>query len=73
MSNKIDLDKYYTPIETAKYCIDKVYDIISDKNISEVIEPSAGRVLLVYKYLLIVNLMILNQSMKVLRNKTTWN
>ena len=42
MSNKIDLDKYYTPIETAKYCIDKVYDIISDKNISDVIEPSAG-------------------------------
>jgi hypothetical protein len=42
MSNKIDLDKYYTPIETAKYCIDKVYEIIGESNISEVIEPSAG-------------------------------
>jgi len=42
MSNKIDLDKYYTPTETAKYCIDKVYEIIGENNISEVIEPSAG-------------------------------
>jgi len=42
MSNKIDLDKYYTPIETAKYCIDKTYEIIGETNISEVIEPSAG-------------------------------
>lgn len=37
---KINLDKYYTEIQTAKYCIDKVYDIIS--NITEIIEPSAG-------------------------------
>jgi hypothetical protein len=28
MSNKIDLDKYYTPLDKAKYCIDKVYEII---------------------------------------------
>ena len=42
MSNKIDLDKYYTPLDKAKYCIDKVYKIIGENNISEVIEPSAG-------------------------------
>lgn len=42
MSSKINLDKYYTPIEKAKYCIDKVYEIIGENNISEVIEPSAG-------------------------------
>ncbi len=42
MSNKINLDKYYTPIETAKYCIKKTYEIIGENNISEVIEPSAG-------------------------------
>jgi len=42
MSNKINLDKYYTPVETAKYCIEKTYEIIGETNISEVIEPSAG-------------------------------
>ena len=42
MSNKIDLDKYYTPLDKAKYCIEKVYQIIGENNISEVIEPSAG-------------------------------
>lgn len=42
MSSKIELDKYYTPLDTAKYCIDKVYSIIGENNISEVIEPSAG-------------------------------
>lgn len=42
MSNKIDLDKYYTPLDKAKYCIDKVYEIIGENNISEAIEPSAG-------------------------------
>jgi len=40
--SKIDLDKYYTPLDKAKYCIDKVYEIIGENNISEVIEPSAG-------------------------------
>ena len=42
MSNKINLDKYYTPLDKAKYCIDKVYEIIGESNISEVVEPSAG-------------------------------
>jgi len=41
-SNKINLDKYYTPTETALYCINKTYEIIGEHNISEVIEPSAG-------------------------------
>lgn len=40
--SKINLDKYYTPLDTAKYCINKVYEIIGENNISEVIEPSAG-------------------------------
>ena len=39
---KIELDKYYTPKDLAKYCIDKTYEIIGEENISEVIEPSAG-------------------------------
>lgn len=41
-SNKLHLDKYYTPLILAKYCIDKTYKIIGKENISEVIEPSAG-------------------------------
>ncbi len=39
---KIKNDKYYTPKELAKYCIDKTYEVIGEENISEVIEPSAG-------------------------------
>lgn len=39
---KINNDKYYTPIDLANYCIDKVYEIIGEENISEVIEPSVG-------------------------------
>jgi hypothetical protein len=39
---KIELDKYYTPPELAKYCIDKTFEIIGEENISEIIEPSAG-------------------------------
>ena len=42
MSNKIDLDKYYTTIDTAKYFIYKVCEIIGESNIGDVIEPSAG-------------------------------
>jgi hypothetical protein len=42
MSNKINLDKYYTPLDTAKYCIHKAYQVIGSDNISDVIEPSAG-------------------------------
>ena len=39
---KIQNDKYYTPVNLAKYCIDKTYEIIGKENISEIIEPSAG-------------------------------
>lgn len=40
--SKIINDKYYTPIDLAKYCIDKTFEIIGKENITEVIEPSAG-------------------------------
>lgn len=39
---KIELDKYYTPKDLAKYCIDKTFNIIGTENIVEIIEPSAG-------------------------------
>lgn len=41
--NKIHLDKYYTPYNTMKYCVDKTLEIID--NIAEIdfIEPSAGQ------------------------------
>lgn len=39
---KIEDDKYYTPILLANHCWDKVLDVIGEKNISEVIEPSCG-------------------------------
>lgn len=39
---KITNDKYYTPIDLANYCIDKVFEIIGEHNISEIIEPSVG-------------------------------
>ena len=42
MSNKINLDKYYTPIYLANYCIDKLLENIDLEEISEVIEPSFG-------------------------------
>ena len=42
MTNKIDNDKYYTPKILSKWCIDKTYEIIGEKNISNIIEPSAG-------------------------------
>lgn len=41
-SNKLHLDKYYTDLELAKYCIDKTYEVIGRENITEIIEPSAG-------------------------------
>jgi len=41
-SNKINLDKYYTPESMAKHCIDTTIKILKEKKISEVIEPSAG-------------------------------
>jgi len=40
MSKTINLDKFYTPIDTAKYCINLAYKYC--KNITEIIEPSAG-------------------------------
>lgn len=39
---KVDKDKYYTPIDLAKYCIDKTFELVGRENISEIIEPSAG-------------------------------
>lgn len=39
---KITLDKYYTDTNTAKQCIEKVYEIIGKENITQIIEPSAG-------------------------------
>ncbi len=39
---KLKDDKYYTPIDLANYCINKVCHIIGIDNISEVIEPSIG-------------------------------
>ena len=40
--SKIELDKYYTPDDLAKYCIDKTFIIIGKENITDIIEPSAG-------------------------------
>ena len=40
--SKIELDKYYTPDELAKYCVKKTKEIIGDENITEYLEPSAG-------------------------------
>ena len=42
VSNKINLDKYYTPLNIANKCIDKIIEYIGLNNISEVIEPSVG-------------------------------
>lgn len=39
---KIELDKYYTSDELAKYCVEKAIEVIGDKNITEFLEPSAG-------------------------------
>ena len=39
---KIELDKYYTSVNLAKYCIDKTFEIIGKENITDIIEPSAG-------------------------------
>ena len=41
-TTKLDNDKYYTPIDLAKKCIDKTFKLIGVENISEIIEPSAG-------------------------------
>lgn len=39
---KIELDKYYTPIETANHCYEKVIEFIGEDNITEIVEPSVG-------------------------------
>jgi len=39
---KINLDKYYTPVELAKSCIEKTFEVIGRENITDIIEPSAG-------------------------------
>ena len=39
---KLQNDKYYTPIKLANYCWDKVFEIVGEENISEIIEPSVG-------------------------------
>lgn len=38
---KIDLDKYYTESDLARYCVKKTFEILGD-NWDRVIEPSAG-------------------------------
>jgi len=40
--SKIENDKYYTPIEISKYCIDKTFEILNNDIITDIIEPSAG-------------------------------
>lgn len=39
---KIELDKYYTPKDIAKYCVEKTKEVIGLDNITEWLEPSAG-------------------------------
>lgn len=39
---KLQNDKYYTPVELANSCWDKVFEIVGEENISEIIEPSVG-------------------------------
>lgn len=42
MIMKLNNDKYYTPIDLANYCWDRVIEVIGENNISEIIEPSIG-------------------------------
>lgn len=35
---KIENDKYYTPVDLAKYCIDKTFEIIGEENITDIKE-----------------------------------
>lgn len=39
---KINNDKYYTPIDIADYCYEKVKEVIGEENITDIIEPSCG-------------------------------
>lgn len=43
MSGKIELDKYYTSQNIAKHCYNLALNNIGRENISDIIEPSAGR------------------------------
>ena len=36
---KIELDKYYTPTETANHCYDKVLEMVDSDNITEDYRP----------------------------------
>lgn len=40
---KIEHDKYYTPDCLAEYCVNKAKEIIGEENITEYLEPSAGK------------------------------
>ncbi len=42
MSKNIELDKFYTPKETVKRCIDIFFNMVDIENVTEIIEPSAG-------------------------------
>lgn len=39
---KIENDRYFTPINIANWCWDKVDEVIGEENISDIIEPSCG-------------------------------
>jgi predicted RNA methylase len=41
-SNKLHMDKYYTPPYLAEYIVNKTKEIIGEENITEWLEPSAG-------------------------------
>jgi len=42
MSEKINLDKFYTPKETVNRCVEIFFNMIDIEDITEIIEPSAG-------------------------------
>ena len=42
MSKNIELDKFYTPKETVKKCIDIFFNMVGIEDVTEIIEPSAG-------------------------------
>lgn len=43
MSKNIELDKFYTPTETAKRCVDLMLDVVTNRFfVTEYLEPSAG-------------------------------
>ena len=40
---RVENDKYYTPDCLAEYCVNKTKEIIGEENITEYLEPSAGK------------------------------